>query len=775
MLKYLSVTSLLVILLNTSNLSANTNPFIFPIPQKMVFEKGSMEISNKTVIAVPTKQAAEETFITELMQAEFSDKYSLAVNVQKFDKLPTKGQFIIAGTLDNPLIKEYCRKNDLTEKIRELGDEGYILITNDTEIVIASTDKKGVLYGFQSFRQLFKSLKNRIKLSKVIIEDKPVLPVRGIKLYLPGHNNIPFFKRFVREFMAKYKFNTLILELNANMRLESHPELNIGTIKFANDLNYSRRGRPAGTHKEYQNSSHHDVADGKILEKEEVRELLQYIDQFNIEVIPEIPSLTHAYYLLFGHKNNAEIVNAEYPDIYCPLKPENYKIYFDVLDEYIDVFHPKIIHVGHDEWRMEKDVCELCKGKDYGKLFAEDINKIHTFLTKKGIRMAIWGDHLLESVRKKEYRVWKTKTGYEYKIPGALTAEQVKTLIPKDILIFNWFWAARKGGMDNDMQVSDFGFQQVYGNFRPEIEKWEERLKTKGLLGGAPSSWAATTEYNFGKDLLYDFLGCANLLWSDHYQPPEQIAVIAQKLMPRIQEDLSGEVLPSRVNIDLPVETLDLAGNFNSLLNSGIDSFDVENLVYGQIKDGKRVFNISKSPKKAVVALTDKDSKGSNAVRGIKIGKDVSSVIFLQSCAKEAKNQKAYKAIYDFDDTAELLGWYEVIYEDGFIETIPIRYGVNILDWQTTRRILNGAKGKSKYAQNKYAYQANLISCSKDSTKPIDFFAFEWKNRRFGKKIKEINLKTVNFHKGKENAIILIAVTLIGKETKSIATGEESE
>ncbi len=89
------------------------------------------------------------------------------------------------------------------------------------------------------------------------------------------------------------------------------------------------------------------------LEKEEVRELLQYIDQFNIEVISEIPSLTHAYYLLFGHKNNAEIVNAEYPDIYCPLKPENYKIYFDVLDEYIDVFHPKIIHVGHDEWRME--------------------------------------------------------------------------------------------------------------------------------------------------------------------------------------------------------------------------------------------------------------------------------------------------------------------------------------------------------------------------------------------------------------------------------------
>lgn len=70
--------------------------------------------------------------------------------------------------------------------------------------------------------------------------------------------------------------------------------------------------------------------------------------------------------------------------------------------------------------------------------------------------------------------------------------------------------------------MQKWGFQQVYGNFEPVIKNFARRNELKGMLGGAPSSWAATTEYNFGKDLLYDFLGCANLLWSTNW-PEERV------------------------------------------------------------------------------------------------------------------------------------------------------------------------------------------------------------------------------------------------------------
>ena len=96
-------------------------------------------------------------------------------------------------------------------------------------------------------------------------------------------------------------------------------------------------------------------------------------------------------------------------------------------------------------------------------------------------------------------------------MPGALTPEQVAKLIPKDIVIANWFWhdhRAKEGrGEPNDIKLSEWGFRQVHANFTPAIQNYARRTARKGVLGGAPSSWAATNEYTFGKDLMHDFSG----------------------------------------------------------------------------------------------------------------------------------------------------------------------------------------------------------------------------------------------------------------------------
>ncbi|HET7178196.1 MAG TPA: hypothetical protein VFI14_00660, partial [Chryseosolibacter sp.] len=76
------------------------------------------------------------------------------------------------------------------------------------------------------------------------------------------------------------------------------------------------------------------------------------------------------------------------------------------------------------------------------------------------------------------------------------------------------------------------------------ITDWEDRRKIKGLQGGAPSSWAATTEFNFGKDQLYDFLGTANLLWSGKSMPDDQLAFTIEPLIGDIHVNLSGKPLP---------------------------------------------------------------------------------------------------------------------------------------------------------------------------------------------------------------------------------------
>jgi len=745
---------------------------IFPFPLEIKVLEGNFEVDSNTFIMIPQKASKLDNFLAGLISNEFADKYEIPVMIYSKLTLNSTDKSILIGDLTNPLVKTYCDQQGITGELKALGNEGYIISVTSKNIVVAGNNGNGALFGLESLRQLITVSNGRLSVPKVMVKDAPKYPFRGIKLYLPGRENITFFKRFVSDFVAYYKFNTIILELNANMRLEKHPELNTGAVKFERMLNFSRLDRPPGQHMEYQNSSHQDNADGGILEKEEVADLVRYMRQFNIEVIPELPSLTHAYYLLSGHEELAENMNQPVPDTYCPLKPDSYKLYFDVLDEYIEVIHPSIIHIGHDEWRMEKDLCELCKGKDYGELYAADVTKIHDYLAKKGIKIALWGDHLLESVTEKEVQTWKSSAGYQYKIPGALRPEQVLKLIPKDILVFNWFWDEPA----NDKQVSDFGFRQVYGNLRADIEKWDQRSEIKGLLGGAPSSWAATTEFNIGKDQLVDFLGCSNLLWSEQYVPVDMLTIITDALVSNINYRFSGNKLPSEAGSK--VTPVNISEYFNSDLKHGIDSLDSNGFLTGWVKSGTRLFELngtSADNLRAVVVSNQKDILRNELSKNIKINQDVNSVLFLHACAREGINQKAYAAICDFYDTSELLGWYEVIYEDGFIITVPVRYGVNILDWRWKRRIASFEKPKVKYSQNQYAYDASSVLCSGENAGPVTFFAFEWENPRFGKAITEINLKSANYGKNNENAIILLAISITENSKKAQSEGNERQ
>ena len=748
---------------NISPSFSKDKPLIFPLPVSVQLAQGEFVVTATTSIVVPKMETQTDKFLCELVVNEFIDRYNVSLEIVKEAKLTYGENFILVGTVDNPLVKQYCESHGLIPELKGLGDEGYVLVVSGNSVVVAANKQNGALYGVESLRQIIRQEQGKTLVPQLKIKDTPKFPFRGIKLYLPGRENITFFKRFIRDFAALYKYNKIILELNANMRLERHPELNIGAVAFAKALNYSRLSEPNGVKNKTKNSTHHDNADGGILEKEEVADLVSYIRKFNLEVIPELPSLPHSYYLLAGHKDLAENKKEVFPDTYCPLQPEIYKIYFDVLDEYIDVIHPKMIHVGHDEWRMEKDECERCKGKDYGELFANDLTKIHDYLAKKGIATAMWGDHLLESVRSKDPRVTKSSTGYVYKVPGGLRPELVEKLIPKDILVFNWFWDERYE-RSNDTKLSNWGFKQVYGNMRADIIDWVERTKVVGFLGGAPSSWSATTEKNFGKDQLVNFLGCANFLWSEHHMPFDSLIFTMESLVHDVQRNLSGTVLPS--DEGFKVRVIDISSKCNSSLVRDVDGLAGSDLLSGDVKAGNHLFHLADTPpdgKRAIVAVTSNRVSGAKEVTEIPIHEDVSSIVFLQACARNVANRKVYYNIYNFDETADLLGWYEIVYEDGFVETIPIRYGVNILDWGWRPRIMKNEKEKIHYNQDKYAYAADAVSVSKDDARPVTFFAFEWRNTRFGEKIKHINLKTVNYNKENENAVFLLGLSVVEK------------
>lgn len=686
----------LVFVLSSTWLRA-ADPTVFPKPRSIEILTEKLKLGERVPILLPGQPSAGDLLLARLLTAELSDRYGVALQTERVPALPASGSFILMGIAANPLVKQYLARH----KQPPPESEGYALKVNQQSAVVAGTDEAGAFYGLQSLRQLIERTSEGASIRGAEIRDWPFLPFRGIKLYLPGHENIPYFKRFVRDVMALYKYNKLILEVNAAMRFDRHPELNAGWIEFARDLKYTRRERSPGPGHQLQDSANADTADGEVLEKEEVAELVQYARLFHIDVIPEIPSLTHSYYLLTRHRELAEIQNAEWPDTYCPSEPRVYDLLFDVLDEYIEVMKPAMVHIGHDEWRSPLGVCRRCAGKDPTELYAADVNRIYSHLRSKGIGTAIYGDHLIEALRGRKTRQNENPGGQPYDMPGALSAEQVRQLIPKDILIFNWFWDSHADeglnsigiGRKNEIDLSQWGFRQVFGNFSPHIVDFDRRVERRGIIGGVPSSWSATNALTLGKDLMFDILGSASLLWSTDRPVMKQLSLIVQELLPGVRSRLGAEPLPS--GDDAP-ETVPI------------------------------------------------ESSGDQPVR---INQDVSSLIFTHACRKRGRNEPSFTATWNFADTAELLGWYEVSYQDGFVQTIPLRYGVNILeeDW------LGSPAPKS------LAYEAGIAPRAGGKTD----FEFEWINARTGIAIREVRLRTAS----SQNPVTLSGVRIVRRRT----------
>ncbi|MEO6912288.1 MAG: glycoside hydrolase family 20 zincin-like fold domain-containing protein [Edaphobacter sp.] len=761
---------------SSENTSADMNTplqsLIFPEPKEIFSSRGDFILDDQVRVVVPTSASEEDLLLASTLINAIGDRFGVYLKIERVASLDKRQRVILMGSSTNPLVQQYGSELARSAGVEYPGPEGYILRSEKNIVFVAGTDDRGAFYGMQSLRQLLVSQENRLLFRGVQIRDWPDKPFRGIYLFLPGRDNIAFFKRFVSEYMALYKFNTLIMEMGASMRLDNHPELNYGWVQFARDTNYSYRNYPPKPfHDVEQNSSHQDTADGSYLEKEEVADLARWVRRYHIELVPELASFTHSYHLLTQNKALAAVPGNKWPDIYCPANPKSYSLVFEVYDEYIDLLKPKSIHIGHDELFLPVGASPQCNDTDIGELFGEDVKKIHDYLAAKGIKTQLWGDMLLQSVRGSGLKKHVSPDGWTYWTPGGLTPEQVERLIPKDCLIFNWFWHEGGKGENNaelnEATLDKMGFQQVYGNFAPDIENYESRKRRATLLGGAPSAWSATNEFNFGKDLMGIFLGSSSILWTGQVMQGKALSAQVQSMLPGIRTRLSGVVPPS-VTEELIVP-VDISSRFNVSDKLPSLGTDLGGLKTGTIHLQKVPFDLKLADGRCAIAVGTGGTESTGlpmAMTGIRIGEAITSLVFLHASARRAFNRESFRLIWDQQDTADLLGWYEIVYEDGFITTVPIRYGVNILEWDWDKR---------SSAQD-YCYGADALPVGSRPDNNITFFAFEWTNQRLGKVIEEVRLKgTKGFRGGSadfnneygpvigSNAVILRAISMVRK------------
>jgi len=282
--------------------------------------------------------------------------------------------------------------------IKGLTSEAYKLNISPENInILASTDT-GIIRGIQTLRQLLppKYEKNGLttKIRCLEIYDYPRFKWRGMLLDCCRHfMSKEFIIRYI-DLLAYHKMNVLHWHLTEDqgwrIEIEKYPQLiNIGAWR------------------EVENGEKY----GGYYSKEDINEILEYAKTRHITIVPEIefPGHSSAAIASYPHLSclNKKIKVATdwgvFKDIYCAGNDSVFVFMEDVLQEVIDLFPSKYIHIGGDEApKYNWENCKKCqkrirdeKLKDEHELQSYFINRISNFLEKNGKKLIGW-DEILE-------------------------------------------------------------------------------------------------------------------------------------------------------------------------------------------------------------------------------------------------------------------------------------------------------------------------------------------------------------------------------------------
>ena len=415
----------------------------------------------------------------------------------------------------SPAIRAQLLEAGMEEKTLE-NEDAFAVLGEGSTLTIWANTRNGWLYA--ACELLHDAQTDGGKISGGLRFAAPQCPFRGLKLYLPPKDGLGAFYRIV-DMLLYYRYNTVILEVGGAMEYKRHPEINESWESYCREMaRYPERADEVQNMFGWvKNSIHFENGGGSWLTQDTVRELIAYCRARGMEVIPEVPSLSHADYLLNAHPELAERSYDPFPDTYCPSNPDSYKLLFDVMDEVIDVFQPRVMQVGHDEI-YSICVCENCRKRDAGELLAEDLTKIHDYLAQRGIRLMYWSEKMLNHITSwgeglgGAKRVCRCSRSTVDHIPATWTALD---RIPRDCIAHNWYWALRES---HDRQFLSRGMDMTYGNWDPRgMVNWQARVEA-GALGGAPSHWTTTEPVTMQRNgVLLSIVYGAYLLWRTDY------------------------------------------------------------------------------------------------------------------------------------------------------------------------------------------------------------------------------------------------------------------
>ena len=382
-IKYLSF--LLILVLPIQLIFGQGLVNIIPAPQQLKVTAGVFIISSATTIVVEKQLTEKAALLNHFLE-------------------PAMGFNL---TISSKSLKKNVIEFKLDPSMSQLGKEGYLLDIKPDKITIIAFHENGMVWAIQTLRQLLPNqilrgapvIGNAWEIPCIKINDQPRFKWRGLMLdcsrtFIPREQ----VKKYI-DAMSFFKMNILHMHLTDDqgwrLEIKQYPGLTSICSKIDTALHEP---------KEY---------DG-FYTQDDIKELIAYAAQRNIEIVPEIEMPGHtseifAAYPQLSCKGDTLKIHSwvkgagVHNDILCAGNDATIKFMENVIDEVSALFPSNYIHIGGDEapkkfWKE----CPKCQKrikdeglKDENELQSWFVKRMEKYINSKGKNLIGW-DEIME-------------------------------------------------------------------------------------------------------------------------------------------------------------------------------------------------------------------------------------------------------------------------------------------------------------------------------------------------------------------------------------------
>jgi hexosaminidase len=153
---------------------------LVPAPREVHLRNGGFRVGPGTRIFVQLGHQSEDRIAAETLAEQIAEQSGLNLDIlgAKASSKAAAGAIVLARLQDSR-VRRFLARNGLRADAA-MGDDGYLLFSDKSHLIVAANSGEGLFYGVQTLRQLLRPDGKLLVCPAVMIRDWPSLEKRSV-------------------------------------------------------------------------------------------------------------------------------------------------------------------------------------------------------------------------------------------------------------------------------------------------------------------------------------------------------------------------------------------------------------------------------------------------------------------------------------------------------------------------------------------------------------------------------------------------------------------